>query len=215
MQRTMLLSALVVFLGCVMPATLPDEASMNAPPNPQDVLVIPEFPRPGSKYLVERDGEREMWLVKDNQGTIEFIDQSSLKVKFSIKLGPCFSFAILRGPTDLSPHNYSAMGKPAYHTVPDDCKVWDGRTWTQTYAVKMPRLPQPCYYGARRAAKVEGSTGNRLVTSDSSVGITGPGVPGGVARRKSRIVYSEQLQFFKELSLPHIGSVIIIRELKE
>lgn len=209
------LTGLMAFSGCAMSPTLPDEAAMNAPPNPRDVLILPKYPAQGRKFLVQRDREEEIWLVKDTEGTIEFLDLKSREVKFSIKLGPCFSFSVLQGPGS-STHNFGAMGKPAYHTVPEDCKVWDGRTWTQTYAVQMPRLPQPCYYGARRRAKVEGPPGDRLVTSDSSVEITGPGVRGGIARTDYRLVYSEKLNFFKELSPGYIGrKTVVIRELKE
>ncbi len=212
----LLLGCLMLVVGCAAMQPLPDQASMDAPQDPAQIIVLPEWPTPGKRYLVKRDGSQEIWLVKDNQGTIEFVDPSSQQVKFSIKLGPCFSFAILKRPGGRSIHDFEAMGKPAYHTAPPDCKVWDGRTWTQTYAVQMPTLPQPCYYGARRKAKVEGPPGDRLVTSSSSVQVTGPGVRGGVAWDEYRIVYSEKLGFFKELSPGYIGrKAVIVRELKE
>lgn len=212
----LLLAGLLVSSGCAMPTNLPDEASMNAPPDTKEILILPGYPKAGRRFLVERDGAQETWFVKDSAGTIEFIDPGSQRVKFSIRLGPCFSFSILRRPGGRSTHDFGAMGKPAYHTVPSDCQVWNGRVWTQTYAVQMPTLPQPCYYGARRKAKVEGPPGDRLVTSDSSVEITGPGVRGGIAWSEYRIVYSEKLQFFKELSPGYIGTkAVIIRELKE
>jgi len=174
----LLLGFLMLGAGCAAMQPLPDQASMDAPQDPAQIIVLPEWPTPGKRYLVERDGQQEIWLVKDSNGTIEFIDPSTQQRKFWIKLGRCLSFSYLQGPR-ASPHDFGAVGQPAYHTAPPDCKVWDGRTWTQTYAVQMPRLSQPCYYGARRKAKVEGTPGQRLVTSDSSVEITGPGVPGG------------------------------------
>lgn len=199
----------VLVVACAAVQPLPDQASMDAS-DPAKILVLSEYPTSGKKYLVERDGQQEIWLVKDKQGTIEFIDQASQRVKLSIKLGPCFSFANM--PRQ---HDFGAVGKPAYHTAPEDCRVWDGRTWTQTYAVQIPRLHQPCYYGARRKAKVEGPPGHRLVTSDSSVEITGPGVPGGYYWTQYRITYSEELEFFKELSPGYIGrKAVILRELK-
>ena len=208
--RTILCISLIVLSGCAPAQQLPDQASIEAPSDPKVIIVLPEYPIAGKRYLVERDGTQEIWVVKDNRGTIDFLDPSSKKVKLSITLGPCFSFA------RLPRHDFSAVGKPAYHTVPEDCKVWDGRVWTQTYAVQIPTLAQPCYYEARRKAKVEGQPGSRLVKSDSSVDITGPGVRGGYARRDYQIVYSEQLQFFKELSPGYIGNVaIIVRELKQ
>ena len=211
----LLLGFLMLGAGCAAMQPLPDQASMDAPQDPAQIIVLPEWPTPGKRYLVERDGQQEIWLVKDSNGTIEFIDPSTQQRKFWIKLGRCLSFSYLQGPR-ASPHDFGAVGQPAYHTAPPDCKVWDGRTWTQTYAVQMPRLSQPCYYGARRKAKVEGTPGQRLVTSDSSVEITGPGVPGGYYPTRYRIVYSEDLRFFKELSPGYIGSkAIIVRELKE
>ena len=210
---SLLLVGVLIFSGCSVPPTpaLPDEASMNVPPNPKDVLVLPKYPTPGKKYLVERDGMQEVWLVKDGEGTIEFVDPSTQQLRLSIQLGPCFSFADM--PRE---HNFAAAGAPAYHTVPPDCRVWDGRTWTQTYKVQMPRLPNPCFYAARREAKVKGPDGDRLVTSASSVDITGPGIRGGYVNTRYTIVYSEKLNFFKELSPGYIGrNAIIIRELKE
>lgn len=205
----------VILAACAVVQPLPDEASMNAPPDPARILVLPEYPTAGKRYLVERDGEQEIWSIKDGRGTIEFIDTSSKATKFSIKLGPCFSFEMLRRPGGRSTHDFGAMGKPAYHTAPQDCSVWDGRTWTQTYAVQMPSLAQPCYYGARRRATVEGPAGRRLLTSDSSVEITGPGVRGGYARDSYRIVYSEALRFFKELSPGYIGrKAVVLREVE-
>ncbi|MBI4182823.1 MAG: hypothetical protein HY521_02350 [Proteobacteria bacterium] len=208
-------AASMLVAACSAMQPLPDAASMDSPSAPDKIVVIPEFPTPGKRYVVERDGEQEVWLVKDNQGTLEFLDQSSQQLKFSIKLGPCFSFEVMRRPGGVGTHDFGAMGKPAYHTAPPDCRVWDGRTWTQTYAVQMPRLSQPCYYGAQRKAKIEGPPGDRLVTSDSWVVVTGPGVRGGSEQSAHRIVYSEKLQFFKELSPGYIGRrAIILRELE-
>ncbi len=68
--------------GCTAMRPLPDAASMDAPSDSAKILVLPDYPTLGKKYLVERDGEQEIWLVKDNQGTIEFIDQSSGQTKF-------------------------------------------------------------------------------------------------------------------------------------
>ena len=199
--------------GCVT-ASLPDQASQDTPVDISKIVVIPEYPTAGTKYVIDRDGQQEVWLVKDGRGTIEFIDPATGQVKFFITPGPCFSFAVLRGPR-ASTHDFGAVGRPAYHTVPADCRVWDGRTWTQTYAVQMPRLPQPCYYGARRRAVVVGDPGRRLVTSSSSVDITGPGVPGGYAQATYQIVYSEELGFFKELSPGYIGrKAIVLRKLE-
>ena len=183
---------------------LPDQASMNTPQDPAQIIVVPEWPTPGKRFLVERDGQQEIWLVKDNNGTIEFIDSSTQQTKFWIRLGRCLSFSYLQGP-GASPHDFGAMGQPAYHTVPPDCKVWNGRTWSQTYAVQMPRLSNPCYYGPRRKATVEGTPGRRHVTSDSSVEITGPGVRGGYSTTQYRVIYSEEMQFFKELAPGYIG----------
>ena len=207
---SILLTLLLIMAGCSSMQPLPDQADMDRPLSSESIIVIPEYPTPGKKYLVERDGKQEVWIVKDDKGTINFVDPSSQRVKLSIKLGPCFSFA------NLPRHDFAAVGKAAYHTAPEDCKAWDGRKWTQTYAVQIPTLLQPCHYGARRTVKVEGQPGQRLVTSDSSVEITGPGVRGGYVRRKYRIVYSEQLKFFKELSPGYIGKkTIVLRELKD
>jgi hypothetical protein len=207
-------SVLLLLPGCAPLQPLPDQASMDAPKESAQIVVLPEWPTQGKRYLVERDGQQEIWLVKDDKGTIEFLDQATQQAKLWIRLGRCLSFSYLQGPRS-SPHDFGAVGQPAFHTAPPDCKVWDGRTWTQTYAVQMPRLAQPCYYGARRKAKVEGTRGRRLVTSDSSVEITGPGVPGGYYATQYRIVYSEELQFFKELAPGYIGRrATVVRELK-
>jgi len=63
---------------------LPDQASMDTPQDPAQIIVVPEWPTPGKRYLVERDGQQEIWLVKDNNGTIEFIDSSTQQTKFSV-----------------------------------------------------------------------------------------------------------------------------------
>lgn len=217
MGKNWLVGALLglFFTGCGAVQPLPDQASMDTPPDPKLVIVVPEYPTAGKRYLVERDGEQEVWVVKDNAGTIEFVDAASGQLKLGMKLGPCLSFAVMHRPGWRSTHDFSAMGKPAYHTAPPDCRVWSGRTWTQTYAVQMPTLSQPCYYGAQRKASVKGEPGRRLVTSDSSVLVTGPGVRGGSGWDSYRIVYSEELQFFKELSPGYIGrQAVILREVK-
>lgn len=213
--RPMLVGVPLFLAACALVQPPPDEASMDAPSDAARIVVLPEYPASGKKYLVERDGEQEIWLIKDGHGTIEFVDTSSKLAKFSIKLGPCFSFEMLRRPGGRGTHDFGAMGKPAYHTAPRDCRVWDGRTWTQTYAVQMPTLPQPCYYGAQRKAKVEGPAGQRLVTSESWVEVTGPGVQGRSEHVRYRVVYSEALAFFKELSPGYIGrKAVILRELE-
>lgn len=201
---------LIFVVGAVASQMLPDEASMDAPSDPTMVMVLPQYPKPGKKYLVERDGQQEIWVVKDSGGTIEFVDISSQQVKLSIKLGPCFSFSSLPG------HDFGRWGKPAFDTVPEDCKAWDGRTWTQTYGVQIPRLSQPCYYLAKRRAKVEGKAGDRLLTSDFLVEIhtaRDSKFGGSVLQRKRRITYSESLDFFKELTPGYIGRAVILREL--
>jgi len=48
------------------------------------------------------------------------------------------------------------------------------------------------------------------------VEITGPGVRGGYYATRSRVIYSEELQFFKELAPGYIGRrAIILRALKQ
>jgi len=212
--RSLIVTWFAFSIAACATASLPDQASQDTPADSSKIVVIPDYPTAGAKYLVDRNGQLEVWLVKDGRGTIEFIDGATSQPKFSITLGPCFSFAVLRGP-QASTHDFGAVGKPAYHTVPADCRVWDGRTWTQTYAVQMPRLAQPCYYGARRRAVVVGESGSRLVTSSSSVDITGPGVRGGYAQTTYQIVYSEELGFFKELAPGYIGrKAIVLRRLE-
>lgn len=206
----LLLGFLTLGAGCAAMQPLPDQASMDAPQDAKDTIILPEYPAPGKKYLVERDGSQEIWVVKDGQGSIDFLDPSSQRVKLSIKLGPCFSFA------QLPNHDFGAMGKPAYHTAPPDCRVWDGRTWTQTYHVQVPRLSNPCAYAANRRTRVTGSTGERLVTTTTNVDITGPGVRGGYTARTHSVVFSEEMGFFRELAPGYIGSkAIVIRELKD
>lgn len=201
---------LIPILGCTAMKPLPDQASMDAPSDPKNIITLPEYPTPGKKYLVERDGDQEIWVVKDDQGSIDFLDPSSQRVKLSIKLGPCFSFAKLPN------HDFGAIGKPAYHTVPPDCRVWDGRTWTQIYHVQVPALSNPCAYAANRRAKVTGSAGERSVATTSNVEITGPGVRGGYAARTHTVVFSEKMGFFRELAPGYIGSkAIVIREVKD
>jgi len=210
-----LVAVVLLVAGCAALQPVPDQASQDSPADPNGIVVVPRYPAQGKRYLIDRDGQQEIWRVKDDRGTIEFIDPSTQQVKFSITLGPCLSFAVLQRPTDQSTHDFAAMGKPAYHTAPPDCKVWNGRTWSQTYAVQMPRLAQPCYYGARRSATVEGLPGRRLVTSRSSVDITGPGVPGGYVQATYLIVYSEELSFFRELAPGYIGRrARVLRELE-
>ena len=120
----LLLGFLMLGAGCAAMQPLPDQASMDAPQDPAQIIVLPEWPTPGKRYLVERDGQQEIWLVKDSNGTIEFIDPSTQQRKFWIKLGRCLSFSYLQGPR-ASPHDFGAVGQPAYHTAPPDCKVWD------------------------------------------------------------------------------------------
>ena len=200
---------LVLAAGCAATQPLPDAASMNAPADAVQVLVLPTYPTVGKRYLVERDGQREVWIVRDGKGRIDFVDETTQQSKLSMVLGPCFSFA------RLPRHDFSEVGKPAYHTAPEDCRVWNGREWTQTYGVQVRGLPQPCAYGARRSVRVSGPAGQRLAAADSDVEITGPGVRGGYARERYRVVYSEELQFFKEVSPGYIGrQAIVLRQLK-
>lgn len=199
---------LLVAMGCAAAQPLPDAASMTAPAHAGQILVLPTYPAAGKRYLVERDGQREVWVVRDDKGRIDFVDEATQRTKASITLGPCFSFA------KLPRHDFSEVGKPAYHTAPEDCRVWDGREWTQTYGVQIRGLPQPCAYGARRSVKVSGPVGRRLATARSFVDITGPGVQGGFARDQYHVVYSEELRFFKELSPGYIGrQTVVLRPL--
>lgn len=90
----LVLVGLLVFLaGCAPAQRLPDQASMDSPPDSGAIVVVPEGPTPGQRYLVERDGQDEIWFVKDNNGMVEFIDPSTQQTKFLIKLGRCLSFS--------------------------------------------------------------------------------------------------------------------------
>ena len=42
---------------------------MDAPQQPAKIVILPEYPAPGRRYLVERDGAQEIWLVKDRPRT--------------------------------------------------------------------------------------------------------------------------------------------------
>src|SRR5262245_58753142 len=109
----LLLGFLTVGAGCAAVRPLPDQASMDAPQDPTQVIVVPEWPTAGKRYLVERDGQQEIRLVKDNMGTIEFIGSATQQTKFWIKLGRCLSFSYLQGP-GASPHDFGQWASPRF-----------------------------------------------------------------------------------------------------
>lgn len=195
-----LLACLVVVNGCAI-------ASAPPPSDPAHVVRLPQFPAAGTRYAAERNGEQEIWVVKDANGTIEFHDRATDAVRLTIQLGPCFSFA--RMPRR---HDFAAAGSPAYLTAPPDCQVWDGRSWAYNYAVKI--YAQPCSYAGHVRATVTGAPGHRLVTSTTYVGMTGPGARNGYETWQVRLVYSEELGFFKELDPGYIGAAEVLHQLK-
>lgn len=105
--------------------------SCEAPGGEHDDDLYPRPMSPGAALESIRSGigratvqpisTRAAGSARTQVGTLPRNRQS-----FGSSFGRCLSFSYLQGP-HASPHDFGAMGQPAYHTVPPDCNVWNGR----------------------------------------------------------------------------------------
>ena len=69
-------------------------------------------------------------------------------------------------------HDFARQGSPAYFTAPPDCRLWDGRTWDQTYRTLVMGWRNPCVYEARRKASVYDYEGSRRAIAGTRIHMT-------------------------------------------
>lgn len=222
MKKILLVSALALAVGASAPkAYLKDWQAVDAPADASQIITLAAFPEAGRQFEVRRTyrtnrsdrrnrrtprkGYVETLKVADEKGKLEFWRDG--KLIHTIRLGPCFSFAMMDRD-----HDFAGQGSPAYFTVPPDCKVWDGRKWNQTYRTLVVGWYNQCVYEAERYAKVTGDSGARVVRSSSSIHMTME-KDGTTYDWRTVVEYDEKLSFFKMFDVGYVGKVEILREI--
>ncbi len=199
-----------------------NKQSEDAPADPSQIITLPKFPAEGRKFEIRRtyrttrssrmhratppEGAIETLIVKDGQGKLEF--QQDGRYIHTIYLGECFSFAKMDDN-----HDYKAQGSPSYVTAPPDCKVWNDRSWQQTYKSFVEGWHNPCVYEARRSAKVYRDGDRQVIHSGENVHLTIE-KNGKTYDTSHAVVYDTKLQFFSMFNVGYVGKVEVLREIK-
>ena len=220
---SMILAGLIAGIAVTAAAKnyLQDWQSADAPQDKSEIVTIPEFPRKGRhfevlrtynnpyhKYQMKRktppEGQKEILKVDNDKGALQFWRKG--KFVFSIKLGPCFSFAKMD-----KHHDFAARGSPAYLTAPPDCRIWNGREWHETYRTLVVGWSNPCVYETKSKALVQKTENGRILTSFADIHMTMEN-DGKTYDYSNFVVFDEKLKFFKEISVGYIGRVVVLRE---
>jgi hypothetical protein len=190
--------------------TKPDWASTDAPASPAAIVAIPEFPQANRRFAIQRSGAHSgpgnILRIANQTGRLEILNGDNLVL--SINLGRCFSFARMD-----EQHDFARQGNPQYATAPTDCRVWDGRRWTQTYRTQTSTYRNPCYYQPGYTARVAAGSNGRLVETTGA----GPGIVWDNQRTfqvRTAVIYDEPLGFFRMFDVGYIGKVDILNEIK-
>lgn len=188
----------------------PDWVSPDPPPNPAAVVTIPDFPQVGRKFAIKRSGRGsgsgDTMRVADGNGRLDILDGK--RVVQYINLARCFSFSRMNDN-----HDWGKQGKPQWATSPSDCKVWDGRRWSQTYKTQVPQLRNPCYYQPAFEAHVSGAPGNFVVEvrGNGPALFTDRNEPFQV---RTYVKWEETLGFFRTVDVGYVGRIDVLNEIK-
>ena len=187
--------------------TKPDSMDMNAPANPAAIVTVPEFPQANRRFAIQRTkGPGNVLRVADQKGRLEILNGGA--VVTTIDLGRCFSFSRMNDQ-----HDFGRQGSPQYATVPSDCRVWDGRQWSQTYRTQTTHYKNPCFYQPGFKAKVTQGAGGRMI---ETIG-RGAGIVWDTQQTftvDATVKYDEALGFFRSFDVGYIGQIVVVNEIK-
>lgn len=221
-KRIAAFCTVLLFAGSVAHAYIEDKQSEDAPADPSQIITLPKYPAEGRKFEIRRtyrtnrssrllrvtppEGVIETLIVKDGQGKLEF--RRDGRYIHTIYLGQCFSFAKMDDN-----HDFRARGSPSFVTSPPDCRVWNDRTWQQTYGTLVQGWNNPCIYEARRRAKVYRDGDRLMFRSDEDIHMTME-KNGKTYDFSHEVIYDTTLGFFRMFNVGYVGRVEVLREIK-